>query len=33
MFLDSLKNPTLSNLINENSILLKDPEAGLILNK
>lgn len=33
MFLDSLKNPILSNLINENSILLKDPEAGLILNK
>jgi hypothetical protein len=33
MFLDSLKNPTLSNLINENSILLKDPEEGLILNK
>ncbi len=33
MFLDSLKNPTLSNLINENSILLKDPEAGLILNE
>lgn len=33
MFLDSLKNPILSNLINENSILLKDPEEGLILNK
>lgn len=33
IFLDSLKNPTLSNLINENSILLKDPEEGLILNK
>lgn len=33
MFLDSLKNPTLSNLINENSILLKDPEVGVILNK
>jgi len=31
--LDSLKNPTLSNLINENSILLKDPEPGLVLTK
>lgn len=33
ILLDSLKNPSLSNLINENSILLKDPEPGLILNK
>jgi len=33
MLLDSLKNPILSNLIDENSILLKDPESGLIINK
>lgn len=32
MQLDSLKNPVLSGLIDEHSILLKDPELGLILN-
>jgi hypothetical protein len=30
MVLDSLKNPTLIKLIDEKSILLKDPEPGVI---
>jgi hypothetical protein len=33
MVLDSLKNPTLMELINEKSILLKDPEPGVIKDK
>lgn len=31
--LDSLKNPILMNLIDERSILLKDPEAGVVKDK
>jgi hypothetical protein len=33
MVLDSLKNPALEQLIDEKSILLKDPEKGLILDR
>lgn len=33
MVLDSLKNPVLMDLIDERSILLKDPEPGLLINK
>lgn len=32
IILDSLNNPALSTLIDENSILLKDPEPGLVIN-
>jgi len=33
IYLDSLKNPSLTDLIDEKSILLKDPEPGLLINK